>query len=415
MKKFILALTIVAVFASPSLAQSLLGVWTKVSGPSMVMTYHYKDISAFSLLVDTGGAMSGAYVLDTLVVPHTMRWYVGGRQANTAIWRITDDTLEMQGSSGDTTTFPASFSNASHYVREKVSPPKILGTLNVPSAGYTASVSVTTPPAGQLNVGANQTWELRSLTFTPVGTATVLDPSSSPFASSFPTANFAFSIGNTFSYYTSSSEGLQVLASNITSPGSGSDYSANPRTIIKYPFNFGDTLTDAWQTVGGESGVVKVTYLSYGTLITPNSEYEGVVCLFEEFADGTDCRWILLDPFWSIAAYDHVLNKLYVSEINTTLVESEGDVLPTNYLLHQNYPNPFNPSTLISFETPTRAFVVLTVFDVLGREVQTLINEQMSAGRHAARFSAANLPSGTYFYRLRAGSFVGTKKLTLLR
>ncbi len=97
-----------------------------------------------------------------------------------------------------------------------------------------------------------------------------------------------------------------------------------------------------------------------------------------------------------------------------TAVHDQGS-LPAEFQLQQNYPNPFNPSTVISYQLPTNELVVLKVFDVLGREVETLVNQRQTAGNHSVRFNAANLPSGVYFYRLQAGTYRDTKKLLLLK
>jgi hypothetical protein len=97
-----------------------------------------------------------------------------------------------------------------------------------------------------------------------------------------------------------------------------------------------------------------------------------------------------------------------------TDVESEQQ-LPLNFNLNQNYPNPFNPSTAISFSIPTSEFVSLKVFDVLGSEVATLVNEEKPTGRYKVDFNAANLPSGVYLYKLQAGNFTEVKKLMLLK
>lgn len=93
----------------------------------------------------------------------------------------------------------------------------------------------------------------------------------------------------------------------------------------------------------------------------------------------------------------------------------EEPLLPARFALYQNYPNPFNPSTVINYQLPTNSLVVLKVFDVLGREVTTLVNERQSDGNHYVRFSASNVPSGVYFYRLQAGTSTQTKKLTILK
>jgi hypothetical protein len=83
--------------------------------------------------------------------------------------------------------------------------------------------------------------------------------------------------------------------------------------------------------------------------------------------------------------------------------------------LDQNYPNPFNPSTTIRYGLPSMAHVTLSIFNTLGQQVATLVNETQDAGYHDARFDASGLASGVYFYRIVAGSFVKTKTLLLLR
>ncbi|MCH8032793.1 MAG: T9SS type A sorting domain-containing protein [Bacteroidetes bacterium] len=89
--------------------------------------------------------------------------------------------------------------------------------------------------------------------------------------------------------------------------------------------------------------------------------------------------------------------------------------VPYEYKVFQNYPNPFNPTTTIHYELPLEGFVTLKVFDVLGKEVKTLIEGYRTEGRYEVEFDATNLPSGIYFYRLQSGSFVETKKMVLMK
>ena len=103
---------------------------------------------------------------------------------------------------------------------------------------------------------------------------------------------------------------------------------------------------------------------------------------------------------------------------NSTTVNIENtniNTTPTSFLLYQNYPNPFNPSTTIKYSVPNQSIVSLKLFDVLGSEIKTIVNEEKPIGNYEVNFDASNLPSGVYFYRLQAGDFVETKKMVLLK
>jgi xylan 1,4-beta-xylosidase len=99
----------------------------------------------------------------------------------------------------------------------------------------------------------------------------------------------------------------------------------------------------------------------------------------------------------------------------TSVAKPSDSPMPQSYHLEQNYPNPFNPTTRISFNLPSKSYVSLKVFDVMGREVSTLVSEEVSAGTHNCAWNGSAYPSGTYFYRLHAGSYMETKRLTLLK
>jgi hypothetical protein len=94
---------------------------------------------------------------------------------------------------------------------------------------------------------------------------------------------------------------------------------------------------------------------------------------------------------------------------------SEKNSLPTVYSLMQNYPNPFNPTTTINYDLPNQSNVNLKIYNIVGEEVATLINEEQNAGRYQIQWDASRLASGIYFYKLRAGSFVETKKMILIK
>ncbi|MCH7963038.1 MAG: T9SS type A sorting domain-containing protein [Bacteroidetes bacterium] len=103
---------------------------------------------------------------------------------------------------------------------------------------------------------------------------------------------------------------------------------------------------------------------------------------------------------------------------NTELVvdveEIENDFI-TDFELNQNYPNPFNPTTTIKFQIPESSFITIKIYDVLGNEITTLINEEKPAGVYEVEFDASVYSSGVYFYNLQAGNFIDVKKMILLK
>ena len=101
--------------------------------------------------------------------------------------------------------------------------------------------------------------------------------------------------------------------------------------------------------------------------------------------------------------------------VNTINAVREEPSVPQGYALENNYPDPFNPSTTIGYRLPVRSHIVILIYDVLGREVATLVNEQQNAGNYSISFNADGLPSGTYFYRMQAGTFTETKKLMVIK
>jgi hypothetical protein len=108
------------------------------------------------------------------------------------------------------------------------------------------------------------------------------------------------------------------------------------------------------------------------------------------------------------------VDYLAVPRAVVTSVDNPVNV-PFTFSVNQNYPNPFNPATTIRYSIANSVRVKLVVYDLLGREISTLVDERQDAGFHDVQFNAGNLPSGVYFYRVTAGSSMQTKKMVLVK
>ena len=92
-----------------------------------------------------------------------------------------------------------------------------------------------------------------------------------------------------------------------------------------------------------------------------------------------------------------------------------NDLEPSEFYLSQNYPIPLNPSTTIKYSLPEETYVALKVFDILGNEIETLVNDEKSLGNYEVEFDGSELSSGIYFYQLRAGNFIQTTKMVFMK
>jgi hypothetical protein len=136
----------------------------------------------------------------------------------------------------------------------------------------------------------------------------------------------------------------------------------------------------------------------------------------------TDVSW---DIDMGITNWDQSVGNYIFLNTTDPVYANSLENLPDNYVLYQNYPNPFNPSTKIKFSIPKdvrseRQEVTIKVYDVLGNEIATLVNEEKPAGEYKVEFfvgrdSSPDIASGIYFYQLSAGNFVQTKKMVLLK
>jgi hypothetical protein len=105
----------------------------------------------------------------------------------------------------------------------------------------------------------------------------------------------------------------------------------------------------------------------------------------------------------------------WIKEFSITDLEDLDHLLPQVFTLEQNFPNPFNPSTMINYQLPMTNEVDLSIYNLLGQKVATLVSEKQQAGHHQVEWDASGFASGVYYYRIQAGEFVDVKKMILLR
>jgi hypothetical protein len=110
-----------------------------------------------------------------------------------------------------------------------------------------------------------------------------------------------------------------------------------------------------------------------------------------------------------------LLPRFYSDFLLPSDVVLAGNSAPVDFVLHQNFPNPYNPSTTITYNLPIKSQVELIIYNTLGESIKHLVNGEKEAGQHSVELNAENLPSGIYFYKLQAGSFVETKKMVLIK
>lgn len=300
------------------------------------------------------------------------------------------------------------------------------------------------------DAGAGKTWSIggRAFQLQSVGVTKYAPyPDGAPFSSDpgFASSNMVELVGDTTSsaawyYYILMNDGLSCAGEVTQSVANGT------RSFLKsvftpaftsyvFPLTYGSQWSGTYESVStfstGQADTVPVSYKGavdgWGTITTPSGSYQ---CL--RLRSEYDSYISLTGTTFSTVSYSF----LGTSEVFATIITNANGVPstvayfraagitevretptsgPAQFSLSQNYPNPFNPTTVISYYIPVRSHVTLTVYDVLGRRVATLVNSEKQPGHHEATFDASTLPSGVYFYRLQAGRLNETKKLVLLK
>ena len=276
---------------------------------------------------------------------------------------------------------------------------------------------------------------------------TVVEPNSTPYIGDFPGSNIATKILTDFGFtiytYLSvngsfNSHGGVIEADTIL----GRTTSKPIEPIITFPFTLGSTIDyNGEHTIVTEINGVPISTETirevsssvvdaYGPMTLPGGRVVDALRIKVDeinisqgiYSRGISYTFIAKDgsqvnvPSDTTQAETGVINTGLISwnDVLVTSVRVEETILK-NFSLRQNYPNPFNPSTNIEYSIPSESFVELKVYDVLGKEVASLVNEQQQAGVYRAEFTANNLPSGMYFARLTANEFTQVVKMILLK
>lgn len=199
--------------------------------------------------------------------------------------------------------------------------------------------------------------------------------------------------------------------------------------------DFSDDFGETWETKTAgdlgitEEGLVTIMRVSGQNLILTQTgakvyrvkrDFSDTVTSIEEglteYAQETRILNLESNSTSAFALRNGIVDKLWVySEAQTGVSRQEELEGVTSFMLNQNYPNPFNPSTSIIYSLPVAGLATLKVYNMLGQEVATLVNEHKSTGLHTVRFDASSLSSGTYIYRLQSGSFTQTRKMMLIK
>jgi hypothetical protein len=184
----------------------------------------------------------------------------------------------------------------------------------------------------------------------------------------------------------------------------GSVYTAGQSIVISvwgdnvYTGLYGRMLTPPKDTIEGIRSGEKIYFAIW--LKSKNKEYSNITFSYASTSINRDTY--ISDGIYTLASLQL-----------PSKVEEPGKIL--NYNLQQNYPNPFNPSTDIGFELQVSGHVSLKVFDIIGNEVKSLVNEMMGAGSHSVQFNASGLPSGVYYYKLQSRDYSSIKKMMLMK
>jgi hypothetical protein len=227
--------------------------------------------------------------------------------------------------------------------------------------------------------------------------------------------------GSTFSWGPETAPVDSHYVQFVAAPKSGNDFTVD--SVSMFSSGGGTGTMKAFVYYSTDPTFATKTKINPDTIALPNSSAGYVRLAYAVGFKITSGKsfYLRFYPWYTGAAstskYFYTQQAIIKGTTTTgaTGVNDPSGFVPTEMRLNQNYPNPFNPSTAISYQLSKSSFVTLKVFDVLGREVATLIEGEQQAGSFQTSFDASHLSSGVYLYQLRAGDFVQTRKMALMK
>ncbi len=335
-----------------------------------------------------------------------------------------------------------------------------LTSSNNPAAGNTEMISdCDTNGVLQGNAGTNQTWNFTSVSRRDSSQISWVSSASTPYSAQFSSSNIASTNDNSnYNYFTTSA--VNLLTNGTAGPVNVIPYS-NPELFMQYPFTYNSSFSDNFSanySNGGiptfRTGTINVTGDAWGTINLPLGSYTNALRVkyiiitkdssnvgnpFVLTTNLTSYVWFV--PGKKFPVFEIIYTTVTFSDgltgtmktVNYTTgnvpigIQQISSEVPSGYKLLQNYPNPFNPSTKIQFSIPPPAkagqvmegnrgrTTTLIIYNILGSEIQTLVNENLLPGTYEADWDASNFPSGVYCYRLSSGDFTETRKMILVK
>jgi hypothetical protein len=297
--------------------------------------------------------------------------------------------------------------------------------------------------------GSSITWDFSNVSATGQQLiAQYVDPSEAPGDSLYPGADVAVNYDElSYSFYDTENNTVHSLGMAFE------DFSIvyyNTEKVAEYPFTFNSTFLDNFEAeyelgeglVNHNKGIIQFTGDAYGNIILPDGSNHAAlrVKIFRHTADtmfvagiplsttevkATTYEWYTNESKYPVFGISYIeinvngsitIDKQVDYNIETpTDVNDEPKQIVSGFELLQNYPNPFNPSTKISWQSSVGSHQTLKIYNILGTEVATLVDEYKPAGSYEVDFDASNLSSGVYLYKLQSGDFVQTRKMTLVK